>query len=285
MTILVKGLEDKSIAGNLFVDLLGEMQLLAAYAAEHFVQSGRYMLLLQWLLKMVEELGHEVITDVVQLCAFVKAMLSNRDEETLGLALGLLSLMLSGEAVKFTKEEEVLIFDLTDELEVVHLLPNLCDQVKDLAAELRTRIIAGDRSKWVMSTEEQSRHEEDSKGKKETLEDALKYLQDPLLPVRAQGLVALRKLVLDRDQSVVDENMDNVLTLFKTQLADSDSYVYGHAINGLTALGDVRPKKVIPILTEYFSKEGSSIETKLKVAEALTKVAHRCGETLPVYGT
>ena len=61
-------------------------------------------------------------------------------------------------------------------------------------------------------------------------------------------------------------------------------YIYGGAINGLTALGDVYPKEIIPILAQQAADTSRSVEQRLKVNESLLKISQRCGETLPFHG-
>lgn len=56
------------------------------------------------------------------------------------------------------------------------------------------------------------------------VEQILAELRDPLLPVRAQALVALRKLVLAKDE-FARANRDKILDIFQTQLRDSDRFI------------------------------------------------------------
>ncbi len=53
------------------------------------------------------------------------------------------------------------------------------------------------------------------------LKDILKDLSDPLIPVRASGLVALRKLVLCKDPTI-EHQLDKVVDIFLTQLQDTE---------------------------------------------------------------
>ena len=62
------------------------------------------------------------------------------------------------------------------------------------------------------------------------------------------------------------------------------SYIYLNAIAGLTALGDIFPDKIIPVLTTQIDQKQRKLELRLKIHEALLKIAQRCGETLPFHG-
>lgn len=81
--------------------------------------------------------------------------------------------------------------------------------------------------------------------------------------------------------------MLNYKTLIGSSFSDgliAISFIFLNAIKGLTALGDIFPERVIPILLENFANATMSEEVRLKLGEALLRVAKRCGETLPKYG-
>ena len=92
------------------------------------------------------------------------------------------------------------------------------------------------------------RIEHEDKDPRETYQKALKLLQDPLLPVRAHGLLLLRQLV----SSPARENEDEreraereaiiralhpaILSIFLQAIQEDDSYVFLNAVQGLAAL-------------------------------------------------
>ncbi len=110
----------------------------------------------------------------------------------------------------------------------------------------------------------------------------LRDIGDPLLPVRAHALVALRKLVLLRDQETMSQ-FSKVVSIFSTLLRSDDSYVYLGAIAGLAALGDVAPQSIISPMLREMSDSTLALDTRLKLAEAAVSIARRLGEMLPVY--
>lgn len=125
------------------------------------------------------------------------------------------------------KEEEIiLIYDLEPELENIELnYPNLAE----LASELRTKILVNDKSTWVISEEKDENEDQDNnKVQKnpyyniEKLDKILKDLSDPLLPVRGHGLIALRRLVLAKDEDA-NLNFQKILSIFRNQLDDNDT--------------------------------------------------------------
>ena len=119
-----------------------------------------------------------------------------------------------------------MIYDLEPELENIELnYPNLAE----LASELRTKILVNDKSTWVISEEKDENEDQDNnKVQKnpyyniEKLDKILKDLSDPLLPVRGHGLIALRRLVLAKDEDA-NLNFQKILSIFRNQLDDNDT--------------------------------------------------------------
>jgi len=77
-----------------------------------------------------------------------------------------------------------------------------------------------------------------------------------LLPVRANGLVLLRKFLLnsnknERKQKIVNANKKKILEIFKRNVKEKDSYLFLAAIQGLSAIAEFFPNEIIP---ELFSE-------------------------------
>ena len=66
--------------------------------------------------------------------------------------------------------------------------------------------------------------------KKESLEQALKELNDPLMPTRAHALVTIKHLIMARDCETLDKK-DRVIQLLQSAVADEESYIYLLAVN------------------------------------------------------
>ena len=136
----------------------------------------------------------------------------------------------------------------------------------------------------------------------ETYQKALKLLQDPILPVRAHGLLLLRQLVSSRPQkdgTLQEPEIDRalvpgILSIFLQSLQDDDSYIFLNAVQGLAAMVDGFGKDVLKNLVDMFTNGLESIasstltqldvDTRTRVGEALGQVVKRCGEALPSYG-
>ena len=138
----------------------------------------------------------------------------------------------------------------------------------------------------------------------ETYQKALKLLQDPILPVRAHGLLLLRQLVSARPSNdgtlqgqgpALDRALvPGILSIFLQSLQDDDSYIFLNAVQGLSAMVDGFGRDVLKGLVEVYAKGlegiGSTtltqldVDTRTRVGEALGQVIKRCGDALPGYG-
>jgi hypothetical protein len=134
----------------------------------------------------------------------------------------------------------------------------------------------------------------------ETYQKALKLLQDPILPVRAHGLLLLRQLVSPRsagssDKSYVDRALiPSIISIFLQAIQDDDSYMFLNAVQGLAAMVDTFGKDVLKSLVAEYSERldglaGShmtqnDVDKRIRVGEALGQVIRRCGDALSVFG-
>ena len=112
--------------------------------------------------------------------------------------------------------------------------------------------------------------------------DALRDLNDPLMPTRAHGLICLKRLIMSRDATVL-ENWKRVLQLLDISLADGDSYIYLSAINTLAALCLTNTDQTLPILLQAYRNEDRTIQERLNVAEVIVRVSRSLGESAPKY--
>lgn len=111
-------------------------------------------------------------------------------------------------------------------------------------------------------------------------QEAVKLLQDPILPVRAHGLIMLQDIVKAPD---FDRRLaPGILGVFLQALKDEDSYVYLNAINALSALVDGLGKEILEALIKDYVAAGDT-DFKLRIGEALTQVIQRAGDSLSRY--
>ncbi|KAG7208656.1 hypothetical protein KM043_014861 [Ampulex compressa] len=120
-------------------------------------------------------------------------------------------------------------------------------------------------------------------------EEAIKDLTDPLLPVRAHGLIMLTKLIESMDPCAIARKAV-ILRLFQENVKHEDSFIYLAAINGLCALATLYPEIVIETLVqEYIDMPQRipngeiTIETRIKLGEILVKTTRGLGEMASVH--
>lgn len=136
----------------------------------------------------------------------------------------------------------------------------------------------------------------------EIYQKAVKLLQDPILPVRAHGLLLLRQLVTPKPKSIVEESavitdpalVPAILSIFLQSVQDDDSYIFLNAVQGLAAMVDVFGKDVLKGLVRDYSHGLETMQTdsmseqdldvRTRIGEALSTVIQRCGTALGRYG-
>ena len=132
----------------------------------------------------------------------------------------------------------------------------------------------------------------------EVYQRALKLLQDPVLPVRAHGLLLLREILgarYSKDQlQTIEALAPSILSIFLQSVQDDDSYIFLNATQGLAALVDRFGKEILQgLLREYTEQLAGhrignltihDIDVLTRIGEALGWVIKRCGDALGLYG-
>ncbi|XP_015181586.1 PREDICTED: transport and Golgi organization protein 6 homolog [Polistes dominula] len=120
-------------------------------------------------------------------------------------------------------------------------------------------------------------------------EEAIKDLSDPLLPVRAHGIITLTKLIEIKDPIAVFRK-SIILRLFQENLKHEDSFIYLAAINGMCALAVMYPKEVIVILVEEYicmpqriATCDISVQSRIKLGEILVRTTRGLGKIAYTY--
>ncbi|ORZ26230.1 hypothetical protein BCR42DRAFT_21629 [Absidia repens] len=152
------------------------------------------------------------------------------------------------------------------------------DQVHEVILAITTFLAAYDMARGKSSGNDQL---EQSKLK---YRDAMKALQDELLPIRAHGMGILKEMILSKDPLVSSgSQLDDILDLFVRLVQDEDSFIYLNAIKGLAALTDVHGKTIIEKLGRIYSDKNEKLDNRLRVGEALLQTVQRCGDALGKY--
>ncbi|TDH66714.1 hypothetical protein CCR75_006574 [Bremia lactucae] len=157
-------------------------------------------------------------------------------------------------------------------------------EVAELASNSRVHILSRRAKDAVHVKEDQ----ESGQSFHKVLQKAEQDLTSTSVPLRARGVVSLTKIVRESRRHTHDTAWTprvNVLArIFLLQLNDAESYVFLAAIQGLATLAHAYPSVAIPVLVEALQDPTKSLETRIKLSEALLFSARKCGETIYMYG-
>ncbi|CCD26671.1 Rtp1p NDAI_0I01020 [Naumovozyma dairenensis CBS 421] len=101
---------------------------------------------------------------------------------------------------------------------------------------------------------------------KETLHRVMMDLNDPLVPIKAHGLVELRQLIKKKSKVIdVDRGVQIHLQFMKNQ----DPFIYMNAIKGFASLIQLETDKTMNVLLEFYrdDKSRNKLDDILKVGE------------------
>lgn len=287
--------DDASVLGSLNVD--ERLELLQ-------VLSERQIRQMHILMPLLEQIGPSVLRNTVQICLFIKNMLdSDEDEELQVLALTILKEVLALSIVS-RSEADILLVELLTPLK--SLFDHKSEFISGLAQHCHEEIERGMRTDPKQTTADtdsnaaatgiqadddpQSLSESAKKRKwvlnphASSVEEALKMIANPLIPIRAGGLIQLRRFLLREDKDAM-EKLPFIMDTFVTHLSNSDSYVYLGAIQGLSAIADVQFDLAMPKLAEQYKNPKRSLEVRLNVGESILQVARRLAQALPKYAS
>ncbi|KAK0499796.1 hypothetical protein EDD18DRAFT_1152660 [Armillaria luteobubalina] len=162
--------------------------------------------------------------------------------------------------------------------------------IKPIAREARMVMTARLASTSTASPSK-GKTKDDAEEVRETYQRALKLLQDPILPVRAHGLLLLRELA--KGGKMEEALIPAVLAIFLQALQDEDSYVYLNGVQGLAGMveGGRWGREALRGLVGDYAKGTSGgyvwsrgeVDTRVRIGEALGMVIRRCGSALGAY--
>ncbi|KZT24535.1 ARM repeat-containing protein [Neolentinus lepideus HHB14362 ss-1] len=181
------------------------------------------------------------------------------------------------------------------------LVNNESENIRRLAGEARLTMTARLASTSSDARSKKHMGQDDEEDPRETYQKALKLLQDPILPVRAHGLLLLRQLMSPRrvkgasspGPAVDNALMPAILDIFLQALKDEDSYIFLNGVQGLSAMVDGFGKDVLRGLIKIYAQglDGVAagnltqhdVDVRTRIGEALSQVIQRCGDALPGY--
>ena len=225
-----------------------------------FFNISSNILMLNLIQLMIEQLKIQILKNAHHTIQLVKYLLlsDDEDEDSITMGLAILSTLISG-GIKIEKEEEGDLFELLD------IIEKFCQSNEIQISEMASNL--------VLTIKQFKKHDN-------PLKNILKDLKDPILAIRSFGIFKLRKLV-EKKEKIIEENFKDIVNLFESQLKNEDTYVYLGAIQAFITLGDKYPDQILPILTNYYCDK--NYKERLKIGEALLKIAQKSGEILFKY--
>ncbi|CAE6346517.1 unnamed protein product [Rhizoctonia solani] len=135
----------------------------------------------------------------------------------------------------------------------------------------------------------------------QTYQEALRLIQDPILPVRAHGLHMLRQLVVPPKPAkgtppIAPPELNAalipaILDVFLQSIQEEDSFVFLNAVQGLSAMANRLGREIIQNLVRIYADgvesghpiERAEMDKRVRVGEALVQVVRSCGDALGNY--
>ena len=194
-------------------------------------------------------------------------------EEIASLALGLISSALSSprfqpsdEDTKILSSLEPLLLFLAQDQKIPFSIAHTSSHVIQLLSSVSAIDIEGMKSTARISFDED----------RKTYALSLSYLSETIIPVRAQGLAILTKLVADASPVIDVLTTANLLI---SLLQASDDFIYLNAIKALTVLASNYSRTVAKVLVEGYTdpSKDNSLDYRLRLGEALLRVVQMLG--------
>ncbi|KAI1300530.1 transmembrane and coiled-coil domains-containing protein 7 [Mortierella claussenii] len=295
------------ILGDLYMYLLDEYQAGKARGSNS-VSPRRMLTMLQLILSMTQKLGPSIMGKVTQIIGLANNILEHQcsnelresieateNEDVEETDMEILSLVLTLLSAILTENEHLSQPDR-------HLLSLIMVHLKQLSDHplIEIRRVAHDLQTLIPTRLHDSSSNADGAPQKTEMEvemekyaSALAALQDSLLPVRAHGLHILREMILAKSIVLTksfggddaDRELDHALDIFVQHVQEPDSFIYLNAVKGLAALTDAHGPEILRKLMRIYANEDGkqTLDTRLRIGEALVQTVQRCGEALGGY--
>ncbi|KAF8231899.1 hypothetical protein L208DRAFT_1361765 [Tricholoma matsutake] len=218
------------------------------------------------------------------------------DQEMIETALNLLLAILEANEDLSARTTPVLndIFSLLEPL-----AKEASSAISPLAREAQMVMTARLASTSALGSSGSRRSAKDHDSTQEIYQKALKLLQDPILPVRAHGLLLLRQLISPASRGSNKPTLDDyavvpaILSIFLQSIRDDDSYLFLNAVQGLAVMAYTFGKDVLRNLVgEYaggldglrsVNLTQHDVDTRIRLGEALGIVIRQSGDALSIH--
>lgn len=307
---LLKEFERADVSSEVFLKVLDEWRVRAQAEDQDPVQS---LLFLRLTLAMMEVLGDKVLTNPEHVLSFVEGALNDEvqalahrkaskdkplieevgadDEEAslpeltaegveqMGLVETAISLLLATLEAneKLNHATAAILHPISAHLESLSSSPS--SNIRQLAREA-TLVLLVRRSASLSSEGQVSEAIA-------TYRRALTLVSDPILPVRAHGLVLLRDLVFRKDYDPA--LTPSIMEVYMQAIQEKDSYIYLNAVKGLAGMAEALGKEIFRALVRIYRGDGEmagdKLDKALRVGEVLGMIIRRAGKAFAANGT
>ncbi|KAJ3003715.1 UNVERIFIED_CONTAM: transmembrane and coiled-coil domains-containing protein 7 [Siphonaria sp. JEL0065] len=271
-------LENNDLTCGVFLDLLEEY-IKSSSVKTDGEDSGDLgnLTLIQILMILIERFGANLITGTRRMIELVKSIVVNSNSVDSGCLLLCLTIFKS---VLSSIEDPTVdirqLFELNELLIVLQTLETHEDLgIRNVAKDVRRLILI--KSGNIPTDSDAEKRSSELLFAKSMLE-----LGDELLPLRAHGIDQISKMVLGRDP-IAYENLTTIICSFLDMLQDVDSFIYLHAVTGLSSLTDVYPRESLHEIVSRYSNSELELDYRLRIGEVAAKTIQRSGPMFPKY--
>ncbi|EGG06127.1 uncharacterized protein MELLADRAFT_63613 [Melampsora larici-populina 98AG31] len=158
------------------------------------------------------------------------------------------------------------------------------------------------------SVDQSSDHHQTRRTILSTYEEGLKLVEDPCLPIRAQGITILKKLFSGYTKTIentklMSELVPNVLDVLLKLIEEEDSFIYLNAIKAISELAEQFSHLICLKLNKLYAfnelfqtikkdsqftedeQPNKELDKRLRIGEAMVQIVQRAGQALPNYQT
>ena len=251
------------------------------------VQMAEMKILQGMMEKFPEKLATQpkhILDLVSQILASSATAPDGEDNETIGVALSLLNMIVTAPGFQKAKVDPEILSLIESSLETLSKAgtSDLSQTATNLSLLLKYRDeIEPPSSSSSTTTAPTNRQIEDRK----TYSLAISYITQPDSPppVRAEGLNLIATLITSHSPAL---DIPGILVLLSSLVADpaadADEYIYLHAIKLYVLLANKHPRAVTTELIDHFVDPREThprVDARLRFGEALLQVVQRMGET------
>ncbi|RWS08416.1 transport and Golgi organization protein 6-like protein [Dinothrombium tinctorium] len=183
---------------------------------------------------------------------------------SLNVSLEIVSQLIDSNKKLNEEDKSLLNYCITSLEKIIDLFAN--EEIKCVAKNLKSKIMQLNEKKLSSESLECSE-----------VQEAISSLNDSSLPVRAHGLILLRRLVLSKNESVMKEKQRLWINV-EACLSDKESYIYLAAIRTLAAFAVVATDDVLPVLLRAFHDKSRTIQERVNIGEVLIFLSKDIGQ-------